>query len=96
MIKLVLVKERVPAGLIGIVLEHDKLEGGLPFRVKAKDLVNQVRTADSADDGVACGHEGVDDVGSDKGVCAGEESQSHFGDAMFSSWGRWDGVWWDG
>ena len=77
MVKAVLSKHLVPVALLGIILDHNEFEFVLPLRMQSKDLVDQVGTTDGADYIVACSDEGVDDVGSDEGVGAGEERGGH-------------------
>ena len=77
MVNLVLVEQLVPAALIGVVPDHHQFEILLPFGMEAEDFLDQVLTANGANNGVARGSERIDDMGSHEGVGTGEKSQRH-------------------
>ena len=76
-VDLVLVKQLVPAALIGVVPDHHQFEVLFPFGMEVEYFLDQVWTANGADNGVARGTERIDDMGSHKGVGTGEKSQRH-------------------
>ena len=82
MVEAVLGKHFVPAALLGVVLDHNDLELLLPLGMQSVDLIDEVLTADRADNSVAGSDERVDDVGSNKGVGACEECGRHRGDLV--------------
>ena len=53
MVEAVLGKHFVPAAFLGVVLDHNELELLLPLGMRSIDLVDEVLTADRADNGVA-------------------------------------------